>query len=83
MSLQHFAKRILSTILILYKANRIKKGIRHLTDTTTTAIELNPIHEMTSGSVADELQKYQGLLEQGVINAEEFDEIKRKLIDKL
>lgn len=36
--------------------------------------------EKNSPSVADELKKYNDLLEQGTISQEEFDDIKRKLI---
>lgn len=55
---------------------------RHIPQTALVA-EPKPAPEISSGNVADELKKYKELSEQGIISAEEFEEIKGKLLHRL
>jgi hypothetical protein len=56
-------------------------GLHHSEKENSTALALksNPLGNY---SIADELTKLMKLKEQGVLNAEEFDHIKKGLLDK-
>ena len=75
--------------LITMEINKVIVGQKHLTESLLVGLLADAIGKAIKGSnnggslsVADELKKMKGLVDDGILSQEEFDEQKTKLLNK-